>query len=147
MYTAPERSGKESVKFLQTRPYSSKNGFNVCWDIAAPVLYLGCFRSLIPSVDKDTHGFDGRKCVQAASKPLPRHQVSAACFSLPERISAPAKLLCTWRLWIFEWFLLFEPQMCPYPSRRKEQKAPERLAIRRVCSCQLMVKFKKKDDQ
>ena len=50
---------------------------------------------MLPSIDKDTHGFDGRKCVQAASKPLPRQQVSAACFSLPERISAPAKLLLT----------------------------------------------------
>ena len=47
----------------------------------------------IPSIDKDTHGFDGQKNAHAASKPLPIHKVLPADFSLPEHISAPAKLL------------------------------------------------------
>ena len=47
----------------------------------------------VPSVDKDTHGFDGKKYAHAASKPLAIHKVLPAGFSLPERISAPAKLL------------------------------------------------------
>ena len=47
----------------------------------------------IPSVDKDTRGFDGQKNVHAASKPLPIHKVLPAGFSLPERFSVPAKLL------------------------------------------------------
>ena len=46
-----------------------------------------------PSIDKDTHGFDGQKNAHAASKPLPIHKVLPAGFSLPERFSAPAKLL------------------------------------------------------
>ena len=133
------------------------------------------FGSIIPSVDKDTHGFDGQKNVHAASKPLPIHQVLPTDFSLPERISVPSKLsapdsdgfLCDfWFLrrrradsrnqikaqrsgfdlkrkkerakWSFhrkaetEWrkFLL---------TTRKGQKVPERHAVRRTCSCQLMV--------
>ena len=47
----------------------------------------------LPSIDKDTHGFDGQKNSHAASKPLPIHKVLPAGFSLPERFSAPAKLL------------------------------------------------------
>ena len=50
---------------------------------------------IIPSIDKDTHGFDGQKNAHAASKPLPIHKVLPAGFSLPERISAPTKLLRT----------------------------------------------------
>ena len=49
------------------------------------------------------------------------------------------KTACTWQLWIFVWFLVFETKMCRNPSRRKGQKAPKRHAVRRVCSCQLMV--------
>ena len=49
--------------------------------------------SSLPSIDKDTYGFDGQKNAHAASKPLPIHKVLPAGFSLPERISAPAKLL------------------------------------------------------
>ena len=48
---------------------------------------------IIPSGDKDTHGFDGQKYAHAASNPLTIHKVLPAGFSLPERISAPAKLL------------------------------------------------------
>ena len=48
---------------------------------------------IVPSVDKDTHGFDGQKNAHAASKPLPIHKVLPAGFSLPEHFSAPAKLL------------------------------------------------------
>lgn len=48
---------------------------------------------IVPSIDKDTHGFDGQKNAHAASKPLPIHKVLPAGFSLPERFSAPAKLL------------------------------------------------------
>ena len=47
----------------------------------------------LPSVDKDTHGFDGQKNAHAASKSLAIHKVLPADFSLPERFSAPAKLL------------------------------------------------------
>jgi hypothetical protein len=50
---------------------------------------------ILPSIDKDTHGFDGQKNAHAASKPLPIHKVLPAGFSLPERFSAPAKLLRT----------------------------------------------------
>ena len=49
------------------------------------------------------------------------------------------KTACTWLWWIFVWFLVFETQTGWRPSRRKGQKAPERHAVRRVCSCQLMV--------
>ena len=52
-----------------------------------------CYTVILPSVDKDTHGFDGQKNAHATSKPLPIHKVLPAGFSLPERISAPAKLL------------------------------------------------------
>ena len=47
----------------------------------------------VPSADKDTYGFDGQKNAHAASKPLAIHKVLPAGFSLPERFSAPAKLL------------------------------------------------------
>ena len=51
------------------------------------------FTEIIPSIGKDTYGFDGQKNAHAASKPLPIHKVLPAGFSLPERFSAPAKLL------------------------------------------------------
>ena len=51
------------------------------------------------------------------------------------------KTACTWQLWIFEWFLSFEMLMCRNPSKLKGQKAPERHAVRRVCSCYLMVLY------
>ena len=47
---------------------------------------------MIASADKDTRGFDGWENAYAASKPLTIHKVFSAGFSLPERISAPAKL-------------------------------------------------------
>ena len=47
---------------------------------------------ILPSDDKDTHGFDGQKNAHAASKPLSIHKVLPVGFSLPERFSAPAKL-------------------------------------------------------
>ena len=37
--------------------------------------------------------------------------------------------------------MVFEPQACWRKPRRKEQKAPERHAVRRVCPCQSMVSF------
>ena len=57
--------------------------------------FTAIYEERIPSVDKDTHGFDGQKNAHATSKPLPIHKVLPAGFSLPERISAPAKLLRT----------------------------------------------------
>ena len=54
---------------------------------------MTCSQTSLPSVDKDTHGFDGQKNAHAASKPLAIHKVLPADFSLPERISAPSKLL------------------------------------------------------
>ena len=58
--------------------------------------------TLVPSIDKDTHGFDGQKNAHAASKPLSIHKVLPAGFSLPERFSAPAKLLAPDSFGFFE---------------------------------------------
>ena len=58
-----------------------------------PIFFIASFS--VPSDGKDTYGFDGQKNAHAASKPLPIHKVLPAGFSLPERFSAPAKLLRT----------------------------------------------------
>ena len=47
----------------------------------------------IPSIDKDTHGFDGHKNIHTSSKALPIHKVFPAAFSSSGRLSASAKLL------------------------------------------------------
>ena len=47
----------------------------------------------LPSIDKDTHGFDGQKNVHTSSKALPIHKVFPAAFSSSGRFSATAKLL------------------------------------------------------
>ena len=47
----------------------------------------------VPSVDKDTHGFDGQKNVHTSSKTLEIHEVFPAAFSSSGRLSASAKLL------------------------------------------------------
>ena len=47
---------------------------------------------MVPSLDKDRHGFDGQKWAHTASSPLTIRQVFSAGLSLSGRISAPAKL-------------------------------------------------------
>ena len=47
----------------------------------------------VPSVDKDTHGFDGQKNVHTSSKTLKIHKVFPAAFSSSGRLPAPSKLL------------------------------------------------------
>ena len=96
---------------------------------------------MIPSVDKGKHGFDGQKCAHTASSPLAIRQVFPAGLFLSGHISAPAKLLRTCQRWIFQGFLVFEPQAGRRPPRRKGQKAPKRRGDRRVCPCQLMVPY------
>ena len=49
--------------------------------------------SLIPSIDKGKHGFDGQKCAHTASSPLAIRQVLPAGLFLSGHISAPTKLL------------------------------------------------------
>ena len=49
--------------------------------------------SLIPSIDKGKHGFDGQKCTHTASSPLAIRQVLPAGLFLSGHISAPTKLL------------------------------------------------------
>ena len=48
---------------------------------------------MLPSVDKDTHGFDGQKNVHTSSKALKIHKVFPAAFSSSDRFSASSKLL------------------------------------------------------
>ena len=48
---------------------------------------------LLPSIDKDTRGFDGQKNVHTSSKTLKIHRVFPADFSSSDRFSASAKLL------------------------------------------------------
>ena len=91
---------------------------------------------MIASIDKGTRGSAGRKCPHTASKPLRIHKVFSAAFSLSASISAPAELLRIGQPWIFEGFLFFWTQAGCRPPRTKGQKAPKRLAVRRVCSCQ-----------
>ena len=102
-----------------------------------------CVHSMVPSVDKGKHGFDGQKCAHTASSPLAIRQVFPAGLFLSGHISAPAKLLRTCQRWIFQGFLVFEPQAGRRPPRRKGQKAPKRRGDRRVCPCQLMVLYTK----
>ena len=90
---------------------------------------------LIASINKSTRGSAGRKCPHTASKPLRIHKVFSAAFSLSASISAPAELLRIGQPWIFEGFLFFWTQAGCRPPRTKGQKAPKRLAVRRVCSC------------
>ena len=94
------------------------------------------YRVSFASIDKGTRGSAGRKCPHTASKPLRIHKVFSAAFSLSASISAPAELLRIGQPWIFEGFLFFWTQAGCRPPRRKGQKAPKRLAVRRVCSCQ-----------
>ena len=96
----------------------------------------GCsFVEAVASIDKGTRGSAGRKCPHTASKPLRIHKVFSAAFSLSASISAPAELLRIGQPWIFEGFLFFWTQAGCRPPRTKGQKAPKRLAVRRVCSC------------
>lgn len=97
---------------------------------------IGLFNIVaIASIDKGTRGSAGRKCPHTASKPLRIHKVFSAAFSLSASISAPAELLRIGQPWIFEGFLFFWTQAGCRPPRTKGQKAPKRLAVRRVCSC------------
>ena len=48
--------------------------------------------TVLPSLDKGRHGFDGQKWAHTASSPLTIRQVFSAGLSLSGRISAPAKL-------------------------------------------------------
>ena len=84
------------------------------------------------SIDKGTRGSAGRKCPHTASKPLRIHKVFSAAFSLSASISAPAELLRIGQPWIFEGFLFFWTQAGFRPPRRKGQKAPKGLAVRRM---------------
>ena len=115
----PHSPRKESGKFNFSSLYIC--GFFV-YNISAPI-------------DKGTRGSAGRKCPHTASKPLRIHKVFSAAFSLSASISAPAELLRIGQPWIFEGFLFFWTQAGCRPPRRKGQKAPKRLAVRRVCSC------------
>ena len=54
---------------------------------------MGEIYSLIPSIDKGKHGFDGQKCAHTASSPLAIRQVLPAGLFLSGHISAPTKLL------------------------------------------------------
>ena len=90
------------------------------------------FGDRIASIDKGTRGSAGRKCPHTASKPLRIHKVFSAAFSLSASISAPAELLRIGQPWIFEGFLFFWTQAGCRPPRRKGQKAPKRLAVRRM---------------
>ena len=94
-----------------------------------------CTLTILASIDKGTRGSAGRKCPHTASKPLRIHKVFSAAFSLSASISAPAELLRIGQPWIFEGFLFFWTQAGCRPPRTKGQKAPKRLAVRRVCSC------------
>ena len=55
--------------------------------------YTSIVKINIPSVDKDTHGFDGQKNVHTSSKTLEIHKVFPAAFSSSDRFSASSKLL------------------------------------------------------
>ena len=101
--------------------------------MASMALPLLC--AAIASIDKGPRGSAGRKCPHTASKPLRIHKVFSAAFSLSASISAPAELLRIGQPWIFEGFLFFWTQAGCRPPRTKGQKAPKRLAVRRVCSC------------
>ena len=85
-----------------------------------------------PSTGRKTCGSAGRKCPHTASKPLRIHKVFSAAFSLSASISAPAELLRIGQPWIFEGFLFFWTQAGCRPPRTKGQKAPKRLAVRRM---------------
>ena len=87
---------------------------------------------MLASIDKGTRGSAGRKCPHTASKPLRIHKVFSAAFSLSASISAPAELLRIGQPWIFEGFLFFWTQAGCRPPRRKGQKAPKGLAVRRM---------------
>ena len=56
-------------------------------------LKASSFLPCVPSVDKDTHGFDGQKNVHTSSKTLEIHEVFPAAFSSSDRFSASSKLL------------------------------------------------------
>ena len=86
----------------------------------------------LPSTGRKTCGSAGRKCPHTASKPLRIHKVFSAAFSLSASISAPAELLRIGQPWIFEGFLFFWTQAGCRPPRRKGQKAPKGLAVRRM---------------
>ena len=127
----------------------------------------------LPSIDKDTHGFDGQKNVHTSSKALPIHEVFPAAFSSSGRFSATAKLLApdsngfSCDFWLLRRRCVVTPRnqikaqqsgfdlkrkkeraKCSFRRKaetkwrkflltmRKGQKAPERHAVRRVCSCQ-----------
>ena len=139
-----------SVRFALDFVYPTVSRFlgrkNLLWGIAQVLKIRGLrsvfrwkkprpFSSIIASIDKGTRGSAGRKCPHTASKPLRIHKVFSAAFSLSVSISAPAELLRIGQPWIFEGFLFFWTQAGCRPPRRKGQKAPKRLAVRRACPC------------
>ena len=80
-----------------------------------------CFySSLLPSVDKDTHGFDGQKTVHTSSKALEIHKVFPAAFSSSDRFSASAKLLAPDSDGFSCDFCFFETQMCRNPQKSNQ---------------------------
>ena len=106
----------------------------------------GQYQRRFASIDKGKRGLAGQKCPHTSSKPLRIHKVFSADFSLSGGISAPAKLLRIGQPWIFEGFLFFWRQAGWRPPTTKGQKAPKRLAVRRVCPCEstLLMKDGKK---
>ena len=50
-------------------------------------------KCIIPSIDKDTHGFDGQKNVHTSSKTLGIHKVFPVAFSSSGCFSASSELL------------------------------------------------------
>ena len=120
---------------MQKRGVLNKNSRQ---DLVPPGI-SGQYYARIPSDDKSRHGFDGQKWAHTASSPLTIRQVFSAGLSLSGRISAPAKLPAPDRNGFSSDFCFFETQVGWRPPRRKEQKAPERRPVRRVCPCQAMV--------
>ena len=127
-----EADRKYSIPAFQREVRWDDNNLKMLlYDLSRSSKFLGN----IASIDKGTRGSAGRKCPHTASKPLRIHKVFSAAFSLSASISAPAELLRIGQPWIFEGFLFFWTQAGCRPPRTKGQKAPKRLAVRRVCSC------------
>ena len=116
----------------QTRPTSLGSRLKRLRLAAAHSLCSHVCEPSLPSTGRKTCGSAGRKCPHTASKPLRIHKVFSAAFSLSASISAPAELLRIGQPWIFEGFLFFWTQAGCRPPRTKGQKAPKRLAVRRM---------------
>ena len=97
------------------------------------------FRVFIPSIDKNTYGFDWLKCVHAALKPLRIRQYAlrtSPClntFELCQNCEAPVSKQFS------SDFRLSSMQVGCRPSKRKRRKAPKRNGDRRVCPCRSKV--------